>query len=98
MQDGVYLYDAIHNCLNPVIAGDLRSLAIGQGQVSFGDKTPVRLIYIADIDRLANTAGYQEPGLQNTKVQKSYYFADTGMIAANVYLFAASHGTLCLVS
>jgi len=30
--------------------------------------------------------------LQNPEVQKSYYYVDTGMIAANVYLFAASRG------
>ena len=67
-------------------------MAIGQGQVSLGDKAPVRLIYVADINKLENTSGYQEPGLQNTEVQKSYYFADTGLIAGNVYIFAASQG------
>jgi nitroreductase len=92
MQEGTYLYDPVHHKLNPVVAGDLRSLAIGKGQVSIGDKAPVRLIYVADINKLANTAGYQEPGLQNPEVQKSYYFVDTGMIAGNVYLFAASNG------
>jgi len=91
-EEGTYWYDAIGNRLLPVAAEDLRPLAIGQGQVSFGDKSPVRLIFVADIDKLANTSGYQEPGLQNPEVQKSYYFVDTGMMAANVYLFAASQG------
>ena len=91
-EEGTYLYDPINHTLIPVRAGDLRPFAIGQGQVSFGDKAPVRLIYVADIDKLANTSGYQEPGLQNPEVQKSYYFVDTGMMAANVYLFAASNG------
>jgi hypothetical protein len=91
-QEGIYLYDAIKHQLLPVIAGDHRKLAIGQGQASFGDKAPVRFIYVADINKLANTSGYQEPGLQNPEVQKSYYFVDTGIIAANVYLFAATHG------
>jgi len=27
-----------------------------------------------------------------SRIQKSYYFVDTGLIAANVYLFAASIG------
>jgi len=92
MEDGTWLYDAFHHRLIPVVAGDLRPLAIGQGQVSFGDNAPIRLIYVADINKLANTSGYQEPGLQNPEVQKSYYFVDTGMIAGNVYLFAASQG------
>ena len=91
-EEGIYFYDPIHHALIPVMAGDLRSLAIGHGQATFGDKAPVRLVFIADIDKLANTSGYQEPGLQNPEVQKSYYFVDTGMIAANVYLFAASNG------
>jgi nitroreductase len=91
-QEGIYLYDTVKHSLIPVIAGDHRKLAIGQGQVNFGDKAPVRFIYVADINKLANTSGYQEPGLQNPEVQKAYYFVDTGIIAANVYLFAASHG------
>ena len=33
-----------------------------------------------------------EPGLRDNEVQKSYYFVDTGLIAGNVYLFAASQG------
>jgi hypothetical protein len=92
MEDGTWLYDAFHHKLIPVVAGDLRRLAIGRGQVGFGDKAPVRLIYVADIHRLSHTAGYQEPGLQDPEIQKSYYFVDTGMIGANVYLFAASQG------
>jgi len=92
MKECTYLYDAFKHTLLPIVAEDLRPLAIGHGQVSLGDKAPVRLIYVADINKLANTAGYQEPGLQNPEVQKSYYFVDTGLIAGNVYLFAASQG------
>lgn len=92
MEEGVYLYDAFKHILVPVIEGDLRSLAIGKGQRGFGDKAPVRLIYIADINKLTNTAGYKEPGLLDSETQKSYYFVDTGIIAANVYLYAASEG------
>jgi hypothetical protein len=91
-QEGTYVYDPVKHCLIPVVAGDLRSLAIGQGQANFGDKAPVRLIYVADIFKLSNTRGYREPGLLDPEVQKSYYFVDTGIIAANVYLFAASRG------
>ena len=32
------------------------------------------------------------PGLRDPDVQRSYYYVDAGMIAANVYLFAASLG------
>jgi nitroreductase len=51
----------------------------------------VRLIYVVDIDRF-NNAGYQEPGLYDPEIQKSYYFVDTGLIAQNVYLAASSLG------
>jgi hypothetical protein len=92
MQEGVYLYDAFHHRLVPVVAGDLRALAIGPGQADFIMKAPVQLIYIVDVHKLSNTSGYQEPGLQDPEIQKSYYYVDTGLIAGNVYLFAASQG------
>jgi hypothetical protein len=92
MKKGIYLYDAFHHSLVPIVAGDFRKLAIGEGQENYGDKAPVRLIYIADVNKLYHTLGYQEPGLQNPEIQKSYYYVDTGLIAGNVYLFAASQG------
>ena len=92
LPEGIYLYDAFHHRLLPVVAGDLRTLAIGKGQSNFGSRAPVRLIYIVDVNKLSNTSGFQEPGLQDPEIQKSYYYVDTGLIAGNVYLFAASHG------
>jgi nitroreductase len=92
MKEGIYLYDAFHHILIPIVAGDFRRFAIGEGQANFGDKAHVRFIYVADIDKLSNTSGYQEPGLQNPEIQKAYYFVDTGLIAGNVYLYAASQG------
>jgi SagB-type dehydrogenase family enzyme len=92
LEEGTYLYDPFHHQLAPVAAGDLRGLAISRGQAPAGADAPVRLIYVADIDKLVHTAGYQEPGLRDPEVQRSYYYVDTGLIAANVYLFAASTG------
>jgi SagB-type dehydrogenase family enzyme len=92
LQEGIYYYDPYKHRLNPVLAGDHRAEAIGKGQLNFGDKAPVRLIYVADVNKLSNTSGYKEPGLLDPDVQKSYYFVDTGLIAGNVYLFAASMG------
>ena len=92
MEEGIYLYDAFHHRLIPVVAGDLRALAISPGQANLISKAPVQLIYVADVHRLSNTSGYQEPGLQDPEIQKSYYYVDTGLIAGNVYLFAASQG------
>ena len=91
LEKGVYRYEPAGHQLTPVVAGDLRSLAIGQGQMSAGADAPVRLIYVADIGKFAG-AGYQEPGLKDPETQKAYYYVDTGLIAGNVYLFAASQG------
>jgi nitroreductase len=90
-EEATYLYDPFANRLNPVAAGDLRPLAISRGQGG-GAQAPVRLIYVADVDRLANTEGYMEPGLRDADVQRSYYYVDAGLIAAHVYLFAAARG------
>ncbi len=92
LEEGTYLYDPFHHRLVPAVAGDLRRLAIGRGQANAGAEAPVRLIYVADIDKLIHTSGFQEPGLHDPDVQRSYYYVDTGLIAANVYLFAASIG------
>jgi len=91
MAEGVYLYDAPSRKLIPVLREDLRALAIGQGQGSAGANAPIRLIYVVDIGKFSR-AGFQEPGLYNPEIQKSYYFVDTGLIAENVYLYAASQG------
>lgn len=92
MKEATYLYDPFRHQLDPVAGGDLRALAIGRGQHGLGAVAPVRLIYVADIDRLAHTSGYQEPGLRDPEIQKAYYYVDTGLMAENVYLFAASLG------
>jgi len=91
VKEGVYLYDSGAHALMPVAEGDLRFMAIGRGQKSWGADAPLRLIYVVDVDKFS-TAGYQEPGLHDPETRKSYYFTDTGIIAGNVYLFAASEG------
>ncbi len=91
MEEGVYRYDPDSHSLALILAEDVRPLAIGKGQGSAGSKAPVRLIYVADIERFSN-AGFQEPGLQDAEIQKAYYYVDTGLIAGNLYLFAAAQG------
>jgi len=92
VREGVYVYDALENRLKPIVAGDLRSDALNPGQRGMDAKAPVQLIYIVDIHRLTHTAGYQEPGLQDPEIQRSYYYVDTGLIAGNVYLCAVAQG------
>jgi len=92
LAEATYLYNPIRHMLAPVAEGDLRRYAIGRGQAPAGADAPVRLIYVADIDRLANTKGFMEPGLRDPEVQRSYYYIDIGLMAANAYLFAAAAG------
>ena len=92
MEEGVYLFDAFHHRLVPVVAGDLRPLALGHGEPDSAANAPVRFIYVVDIDKLVHTSGYQEPGLKDPEIQKSYYYVATGLIAGNVYLYATSVG------
>ena len=93
LEHGTYCYEAVSHHLLPVAAGDLRREAMTPGQhgLNYG-APPVQLIYVADLNRLVNTQGFQEPGLHDQEIQKSYYYVDTGLIAGNVYLFTASHG------
>ena len=88
---GAYHYEPASHCLFPVIDEDIRVLAIGPGQGRAGAMAPARFVYVVDIEKL-KSAGFQEPGLYDAEVQKSYYFVDTGLIAQNVYLAAASLG------
>jgi hypothetical protein len=92
MREGVYLYNAFRHMLLPVVTGDLRPLAIGRGQADSVAEAPVQLIYVVDIYRLTHTSGFREPGLLDPEIQRSYYYVDTGLIAGNVYLYAASQG------
>ena len=92
LREGVYYYEAASHSLLPVASGDFRPLALNRGQGKLGGDAPVQLIYVADIDKLANTAGFPEPGLRDPEIQKAYYYVDTGLIAGNVSLFAAAQG------
>jgi len=91
LAEGVYLYEAVPHRLTPVVSGDLRPKAGGRGRRGGAAKAPVNLIYVADIARYGD-ARLQEPGLRDPEIQKSYYNVATGLIAGNVYLFAASQG------
>jgi hypothetical protein len=92
LRDGVYMYNAVNNLLEPIVARDLRVGAMTPRQSGIDARAPVQLIYVVDVHRLTDTTGFQEPGLQDLEIQKSYYYVDTGLIAGNVYLFAAANG------
>jgi len=92
LPEGVYRYEASPRRLTPFVAGDLRRLTINPGQTDAVANAPVSIIYVVDLDKLIHSKGYQEPGLRNREVQKSYYYVDTGWIAGNAAVFAASQG------
>lgn len=87
LPEGVYLYEAISHRLSPVVSGDFRARSNRRAAAT----APVNIFYVADIAKYTK-APFQEPGLRDPEVQKSYYYVATGLIAGNVYLFAASQG------
>ncbi len=87
LPEGVYHYEAVGHRLRPVVAGDFRRRS-GRRAAA---RAPVNIFYVVDIAKYKK-APFQEPGLRETEVQKSYYYVATGLIAGNVYLFAASQG------
>ena len=95
LEGGAYRFDAHYHLLVPVVGEDLRVLAYGPRQPLVSPEAPVQLIFVVDIGKLEHTSGFEEPGLHEPEVQKSYYYVDTGLIAGNVYLFAAADGLAC---
>jgi nitroreductase len=87
LPEGVYLYEAVPHRLTPVIAGDFRSRS-GRGAAA---TAPVNIFYVVDLARYV-LEGNPDRRINEPEVQKSYYYCAVGLIAQNVYLFAASQG------
>jgi nitroreductase len=85
LAEGVFLYDAKSNNLNPVIAKDLRSATGSQGFVA---SAPLNLIYVTDLSRVSRAS-------DEDKIL--YTAADVGFMAENVYLYCASQGLAVVV-
>jgi hypothetical protein len=88
LPEGVYLYEPLPHRLAPVVAGDFRRMA-GRGRAA---SAPVNIFYVADLSRYDLGPNQPDRAIGDPEVQKSYYYTDTGFIAQNVYLFAASQG------
>ncbi len=88
LPEGVFLYQPQAHELTPVAEGDLRALAGGNGPTS----APVHIFYVVDLSRFWQGPGQPDPHIGDPEVQKSYYYVDTGLMAQNVALFAASQG------
>lgn len=85
---GVYIYDAVTHSLLPVAAGDFRSRSVRRGSVN----APLNIFYVADLSRYDLGPSQPDRSIGDPEIQKSYYYTDTGFIAQNVYLYAASFG------
>lgn len=83
--EGVYIYDAKDNVLNPVLAGDFRAAT---GTQSFVKDAAVNLVYVSDLSKTDNAASPEG---------EMYTAADVGFIAQNVYLYCASEGLATVV-
>ena len=95
--DGVYVYEAKANILNPVLAEDVRSLSgrqypppiVPANLVPPLDEAPVNLIYVCDGSKKSKIST-EEENLRSA-------FAHTGFISQNVFLFCASEGLATVV-
>lgn len=84
-KDGLFLYDAADNELEPVLLEDIRYLT---GEQGFVEVAPVNLIFVANHTKMEGM----------TEGQKEFYATvDTGFISQNVYLFCASEGLATVV-
>jgi nitroreductase len=82
---GLYLYDARHHRLDPILHQDVRALT---GKQTFAANAPLNLIYVADLARMGSM----------TMESKNFYAAvDTGAVVQNIYLYCASEGLATVV-
>lgn len=85
LPDGLYVYDAKGNKLDPVLAQDVRGAT---GQQPFVKDAALNLVYVADLAKTGKASGEE---------RDFYTGADVGFIAQNVYLFCASEGLAVVV-
>jgi nitroreductase len=82
--DGLFLWDAQKNVLNPISTKDIRTMT---GTQAYVKDAAVDLVYVADYSKVSG--GGMD---QNILVG-----ADTGFISENVYLYCASEGLATVV-
>ena len=83
LEEGVYLYNASANSLDPVVAGDQRIIAAGR-QTEFANAAVI-LVMVSDISRFQNG---------DDKIKLSMAAMDAGMVSQNVAVFCAGTGLL----
>ena len=83
--NGLYLYDAKANLLNPILAEDIRGVT---GRQPYVKEAAANVIYVVDYSKMG-TATDEEKAFLSA--------ADTGFISENVYLYCASEGLWTVV-
>jgi len=81
MEEGIYIYNASGNALNPVKKGDFRSLI--EKVEPYKGNAPVILLLVSDISRFR--AG-------GDSIRLSWAAMDAGIVSQNIALFCASAG------
>src|ERR1035438_8521753 len=82
--DGLFLYNAKANRLDPILAQDVRAAT---GLQAFVAAAPVNLVYVADLSKTGQAGSEAE----------LFTAADAGFIGENVYLFCTSEGLATVV-
>jgi hypothetical protein len=85
---GVYLFEAVGHKLLPVAQGDFRARSGRRSAAT----APLNIFFIADLSRYDLGPAQPDREIGDPEIQKSYYYTDTGFIAQNIYLCAASLG------
>ena len=88
LPEGVYLYEAVPHHLLPVAQGDFRARSGRRSAAT----APINIFYVVNLNRYDLGPTQPDREIGDPEVQKSYYYTDTGFIAQNIYLFAASFG------
>ena len=83
LEEGVYLYNASSQTLEPVVSGDQRLLAAGR-QTEFA-KAAVILVMVSDISRF--------PGSEES-MKLSMAAMDAGLVSQNISIFCAGVGLI----
>ncbi len=86
LPEGLFLYDAEANILQPALGEDVRGLT---GTQEYVGTAALNLVYVADLSRIPRDMDDDRKLTISTN--------DVGFIGQNVYLFCASEGLGCVV-
>lgn len=89
MEGSVHRFHAIRHRLDSLASGNWWTRALVPHERIADAETRVQLICVADLHRLPEMEGFEERELRDSDMQKSHSSVDAGLIADNLYPFAA---------